>query len=76
MKKGREPLDLAEGRGMLVAIQEDQAGELGPCDYILNTTTKRALKRLMNPKPYYRYPRVESYYHTCDIRLTDGRVHD
>ncbi len=65
---------------MLVAIQEDQAGELGPCDYILNTTTERALKRLMNPEPYYRYPRIESYYRTRDTwltdTLTDDGVHD
>jgi len=59
-----------------VAIQEDQAGELGPCDYILSTTTGRALKRLMNPEPYYRYPRIESYYRTCDTQLTDDEVHD
>ncbi len=61
---------------MQVAIQEDQAGELGPCDYILSTTTVRALKRLMNPKPYYRYPRIESYYRTCDIGLTDTLTDD
>ena len=54
-----------------MAIQEDQAGELGPCDYILSTTLKRALKRLMNPEPYYRYPRVESFYRTRDTWLTD-----
>ncbi len=54
-----------------MVVQEDQAGELGPCDYILNTTAARALKRLMNPEPYYRYPRIESYYRTRDTGLTD-----
>ena len=27
---------------------------------------RRALKLLMNPEPYYHYPRIESYYLTCD----------
>ncbi len=59
-----------------MAIQKDQAGELGPYDYILSTTAKRALKRLMNLEPYYRYPSIESYYRTCDTGLTDTLTDD
>ncbi len=51
---------------MLVAIQEDQAGVLGLRQLHLKYYTRRALKRLMNPEPYYRYPRTESSYRTCD----------
>ncbi len=36
---------------MLVAIQEDQAGELGLQRLHLKYYTKRALKRLLNMKP-------------------------
>ena len=50
-----------------MAIQEDQAGELGLQRLHLKYYKERALKRLLNPEPYYRYPRVESYYRTCDI---------
>jgi len=65
----RESPEISQGRrGMLVAIQEDQAGELGLRRLHLKYNKKRALKRLMNPEPYYRYPRVESYYFTCDTR--------
>ncbi len=41
-----------------VAIQEDQAGVLGLQRLHLKYYMKRALKRLMNPEPYYRYPRI------------------
>ena len=36
---------------MLVAIQEDQAGELGLQRLHLKYYRRRALKRLMNPEP-------------------------
>jgi len=50
-EKGREPLDLTSRRGMIVAIQEDQAGELGLYRLHLKYYNKRALKRLLNLKP-------------------------
>jgi len=49
-----------------MAIQEDQAGVLGLRRLHLKYYKKRALKCLVNLEPYYRYPRVESYYRTCD----------
>ncbi len=60
-----EPLCLTRSRRR-VAIQEDQAGVLGLQQLHLKYYSKRALKRLMNPEPYYRYPRVKSSYRTCD----------
>ncbi len=51
-----------------VAIQEDQAGELGLERLQLKYYKRRALKRLMNPEPYYTDPSIESSYCTCDSR--------
>jgi len=51
-----------------VAIQEDQAGELGLERLQLKYYNERALKRLMNPEPYYADPSIESSYRTCDSR--------
>ncbi len=51
-----------------MAIQEDQAGELGLERLQLKYYRERALKRLMNPEPYYTDPRIESSYRTCDSR--------
>ncbi len=53
---------------MLVAIQEDQARELGLRRLHFKYYKKRALKRLMNPEPYYTDPSIESLYRTCDSR--------
>ncbi len=50
VEKGREPLDLTEQEGRLVAIQEDQAGVLGLQQLHLKYYKRRALKRLMNPE--------------------------
>ncbi len=50
---------------MLVAIQEDQAGVLVFIDYILSTTLE-GFKVPLEPETYYRYPRIESFYRTCD----------
>ncbi len=49
-EREREPLDLAEKR-IGVAIQEDQAGELGLQRLHFKYYMKRALKRLLNLKP-------------------------
>ncbi len=51
-----------------MAIQEDQAGELGLERLQLKYYNERALKRLMNPEPYYADPSIESSYRTCDSR--------
>ncbi len=51
-----------------MAIQEDQAGELGLARLHLKYYRRRALKRLMNPEPYYTDPSIESSYRTCDSR--------
>jgi len=59
-EKGREPLDLTEERKRQVAIQEDQAGVLGLERLQFKYYKKRALKRLMNPEPYYTDPSIES----------------
>jgi len=64
--RGMRPLVARDVKRRLVAIQEDQAKELGLQRLHLKYYKKRALKRLLNRKPYYRYPRVESYYRTCD----------
>ncbi len=49
-----------------MAIQEDQAGELDLQQLQLKYYRKRALKRLMNPEPYYPDPSIESLYRTRD----------
>ncbi len=46
---------------MLVAIQEDQARELGLRQLHLKYYNERALKRLLESEPYYTDPRIESY---------------
>ncbi len=51
-----------------VMIQEDQAGELGLLQPHLKYYKERALKRILNPEPYYTDPSIESSYHTCDTR--------
>ena len=55
-----------------MAIQEDQAGELGLQRLQLKYYNERALKRLMNLEPYYTDPSIESLYRTCDSVLTDA----
>ena len=54
-------------------VEEETGGDsrrpswsLGLLRLHLKYYTERALKRLMNPEPYYRYPRIESSYRTCD----------
>jgi len=51
-----------------VAIQEDQAGELGLQRLRLKYYKKEGFEVPLEPEPYYRYPRVESSYLTCDTR--------
>ncbi len=66
VEKGIEPLDLVQWKRRQVAIQEDQAGELGLCRLHLKYYNERALKCLLKLKPYYHYPSIESSSCTCD----------
>ncbi len=70
-KRERALLILRSRMRRLVAIQEDQAGELGLQLLCLKYYKWRALKCLMKAEPYYPYPSIESSYCTCDTRLTD-----
>ncbi len=51
---------------MLVAIQEDQVGELGLRQLHLKYYSERALKRLLNLKPSTAILGSSHIYRTCD----------
>src|SRR6266702_1091461 len=65
-RKGESPYISQSRRRDKWRFKKTKLGCLVFDSYILSTTTKRALKHLMNPEPYYHYPRIESSYRTCD----------
>ncbi len=67
-EKGIEPLDLAEVERKTSGDSRRPSWRAWSLRLQLKYYMKRALKRLMNPEPYYPDPSIESSYRTCDSR--------